>query len=109
MGVPRKRWTWRSAAVAQSALAAVALLTLAFAPPVHGRTLLVPVSGNEVAPALLDQLGLTPVAGGPFAGSMLVEGIGRAHAGVLFDQGILMLAAPAALCSAPSPSEGDAR
>ena len=88
----------RWAAVAQGVLAAVALSALAFVPPPHGRTLLVPLSADQISPVILDRLMLTPMARGPLPGSLLVEGKGRDLAGALLNQGILMLAAPAAIC-----------
>ena len=108
MDTPCAKWTWRSAAAVQMALAAAGLMALAFAPPAHGRTLLVPISGGQIAPKMLDRLMLTPIARGPVSGSLVVEGIGRAHAGILLDNGIIMLAAPAALCSPPADSGGKA-
>ena len=98
MELLRAGWTWRSAAVAQGVLAVVALLALAFVPPAHGRTLLVPFSGEPISRSLLDRLMLTPMRPGPLRGSLLVEGKGRELAGTMLNQGILMLAAPAVIC-----------
>ena len=108
MGLENQGSAWRAAAAAQGALAVVALLVLAFAPPAQGRTLLVPVSGNAIPAETLDKLMLTRIAPGPLPGSVIVEGEGRALARPLFDQGILMLAAPAALCRVADESGGEA-
>ena len=102
------RGKWRAAAAAQCALAAVVLVTLTFAPPVHGRTLLVPVDGRPVPEGMLDEMLLFRLAPGPLPGPDVDEGRGRALAGPLFEGGILMLAAPAALCGADAPgSDGE--
>lgn len=61
--------------------------------------LLIPLTGEPVATETLRPLMLTPLAPGPFPGSIIVDGRGRSLAGTLFDKGIVMLAAPAALCS----------
>ena len=95
------------AAAAQGALAAAALLTLTLAPPAHGRTLLVPLNGIAVSQPLLDELMLSRLSPGPLPGSVVVEGRGHLLAAELFDNGIIMLAAPAALCS--DDGEGSSR
>ncbi len=77
---------------------AIALCALAFAPPVHGQTLLIPIDGTPIPTSTLEALLLTPLNNGPVAGSLVVEGKGREHAAGLLGQGIIMLAAPAALC-----------
>ena len=64
---------WHSAAAAQIALAAVILLVIAFAPPIHGRTLLIPISGKAINPDLLQPLMLTPIGTGPLPGSVVVD------------------------------------
>ena len=92
---------WHWAAAGQATLVALVLFVIAFAPPPHGRTLLVPVSGETISPALLGKLMLTPLSPGPLPGSVVVEGKGRELAKPLFDEGILMLAAPAAICRVP--------
>ena len=89
---------WHSAAAAQIALAAVILLVIAFAPPIHGRTLLIPISGKAINPDLLQPLMLTPIGTGPLPGSVVVDGKGRELARPLLNEGILMLAAPSAVC-----------
>jgi hypothetical protein len=89
---------WRSTVAAQAALATVVLLVLAFAPPVYGRLMLIPLDGKRVSRALLDRWTLTPIAYGPLPGSVVADGKGRELAPTLFHQGIVVLAAPAALC-----------
>ncbi len=87
------------AAALQAALALVALPLIAFAPPAHGRTLLVPVDGQPIDATPLNELLLQPVGVGPLPGSVVVDGVGRGLAGTLFQRGIIMVAAPAGLCS----------
>lgn len=94
------------AAALQGALAAAMLCALAFAPPAHGRTLLIPVDGKPIRETVLNQAMLFPIAAGPLPGSMIVDGPGRGVAGDLFNDGIIMLAAPAALCSERTDTEG---
>ena len=74
------------------------MLVVGFAPGEHGRMLLIPVTGQPVAAETLRPLMLTALGPGPLPGSVIVDGRGRSLAGTLFDKGILMLAAPAALC-----------
>ena len=92
------RPVWRAAAAIQAALAVGILVVLTFAPPAHGRTLLIPLDGRPVSTALLDQSMLSRLKAGPLPGSVVVEGKGRELAAGLFDKGIIMLAAPAVLC-----------
>lgn len=82
----------------QGAVATASLLILTFAPGEHGRMLLIPVTGQPVAAETLRPLMLTPLASGPLPGSVIVDGRGRSLAGALFDKGIVMVAAPAAIC-----------
>jgi len=93
---------WRAAVVLQGLLAASTFLVVAFAPPEVGRTLLIPLNGNPINQTMLERAMLTRLYQGPLPGSLIVEGRGRALAPRLFDQGIIMLAAPAALCSGAS-------
>ena len=97
----------RTAATLQVALAAMALCALAFAPPAHGRTLLIPVDGKPIDRSVLDRAMLLRIGDGPLPGSIVVDGPGRDVAGSLFQKGIVMLAAPAALCSERVPQEGE--
>jgi hypothetical protein len=96
---------WRTAAAAQAALAAAAFLMVAFSPPEVGRTLLIPLDGRPISEAMLERSALMRFADGPLPGSVLVEGRGRILASSLLGQGIVMLAAPAALCVASAPGE----
>jgi hypothetical protein len=97
---------WLVAAALQGVLAAVSLLALAFSPAEVGRTLLVPIDGKPVDQAVLNRFNLRRVANGPITGSIVVEGMGRPLAATLLDNGIVMMAAPAALCGGES-SPGD--
>ncbi len=97
----------RWAAAFQALLALLVLCVLAFAPPAHGRTLLIPVDGEPISRSLLDRQMLTRLATGPLPGSVVVDGKGRALAATLFNEGIIMLAAPAALCTETSSDEGE--
>jgi hypothetical protein len=74
-------------AVAQVTLGVMALILVAFAPPAQGRM---------PGPAL-HQLRATPLAEGPLPGSWIVEGESRSLAG-LWSEGIVVLAAPEAIC-----------
>ena len=94
---------WRAAAVLQGVLATVAFVAIAFAPPAVGRTLLVPLDGKPIRQTLLDHSMLSRLAQGPLPGSVIVEGRGEVLASALFEQGILMLAVPAAMCREAAP------
>ena len=84
-------------AVAQAALGIMALILVAFAPPEQGRMLVVPIDGHPIAGSALLQLDATPLAAGPLPGSLIVEGESRSMAG-LWSEGIVVLAAPEAIC-----------
>ena len=96
-------WT---GAGAQGVLALLAVVTLAFYPPIHGRMLLVPIDGQQVSASVLGQLMLFEVGDGPLPGSVVVDGPGRKYAGSLLRVGIIPLGAPPALCSSTT-SSGD--
>lgn len=93
---------WIVGAALQLALAVTALLAMAFAPGEAGRTLLVPIDGTPIDRAVLQQLMLRPLAPGPLPGSVIVDGRGRSLAGRLLGSGVIMLAAPAAMCGGVS-------
>lgn len=84
--------------VVQVALAMLALLVVAFAPPPHGRMLLVPLDGKPVSEATIAEVRATPVARGPLPGSWVVDGERQRLSG-LWGRKVLVLAAPSALCS----------
>jgi len=84
--------------VAQLAIAVLAMLAVAFAPPAYGRMLLIPLDGRPVSQARLAELQATPLKPGSLPGSQVVEGR-RAELSGLWAQRVLVLAAPAALCS----------
>jgi hypothetical protein len=82
----------------QLTLAISAMLLVAFAPPAQGRMLLVPLDGQPVSVATLRELSATPLANGPLPGSAVIEGERRLLSG-LWSSGIMVLAAPAAICA----------
>lgn len=84
--------------VVQLALAMLALAVVAFTPPAQGRMLLVPLDGQPVSQATIIGLHAIPLVPGPLPGSWVVEG-DRQLLSDLWDQGVFVLAAPAALCS----------
>jgi hypothetical protein len=84
--------------VVQLALAMLALLAVAFTPPAQGRMLLVPLDGQPVSQATIIGLRATPLVPGPLPGSFVVEGDRQMLSG-LWARRVLVLAAPAALCS----------
>ena len=84
--------------VIQLALAMLALLVVAFTPPAQGRMLLVPLDGRPVSEATIRDVQATPVARGPLPGSWVVDG-NRGLLSGLWARHVLVLAAPAALCS----------
>ena len=90
----------------QVALATLALLLVAFAPPAHGRMMLIPIDGKPVSGSAIALLRVTPLAPGPTPGSLVVEGNRDLLSG-LWSDGILVLAAPAALCASPVSGGGE--
>lgn len=90
---------------AQLTLAVAALLLVAFAPPAQGRMLLVPLNGKSITEPMIWGLHATPLKPGPLQGSWVVEGERASLAGLLSSKGIIVLAAPAAVCgSRDNPS-----
>ncbi len=85
---------------AQVAIATTALLLVAFAPPAHGRMLLIPLNGEPVSGATIRDLRATPLVEGPLPGSQVVDGERRLLSG-LWSDGVMVLAAPAAVCASP--------
>jgi hypothetical protein len=90
----------------QIALAALILLTLAFAPPDRGRMLLIPLNGDPIHPSLLARLPLVPERPGPLPGSLLVFGSSEGQFLHLLKQGVLILAAPHIICGEPHKETG---
>jgi hypothetical protein len=84
--------------VVQLALAMLASVVVAFAPPAHGRMILVPLDGQPVSRVKVVALQASPLKPGPLPGSLVVDGDRKSLTG-LWDQQILVLAAPAALCA----------
>lgn len=83
---------------AQLAIAAVAFLVMAFAPPEKGRMLIVPLDGAQIAASEIRRLKAIPLTGGPLPGSWVVDGERRLLSG-LWSRGIVVLAAPAPICT----------
>jgi hypothetical protein len=94
-----------AALVAQCGLAAVVLLLLAFAPPDRGEMFLVPLDGEPVSPALLNQLPAVAERSGPLPGSLLVFGSSEGQFFHMLGHGVLILSAPRPLCGAHKESE----
>jgi hypothetical protein len=101
MQVKLRKWGLMSA---QVLLGSLALLSVAFAPPAQGRMLLVPLSGKPVSIATVNSLRATSLLAGPLPGSVVVEG-DRGPLLALWSQGILVLAAPQAICGGPVVGE----
>jgi len=91
---------------AQMALAILALVLIAFAPPPYGRMLLVPLDGQPVSSTAIHDLRATPLVAGPLPGSWVVEGDRRLLSG-LWSKGVMVLAAPAAVCASPASGGND--
>ena len=85
-------------ALFQLALATLALVVMAFAPPAQGRMLLVPIDGRPVSREVIEAAAATPLKSGPLPGSLVVDG-DRARLSGLLAQRVILLAAPAALCA----------
>ena len=83
---------------AQMAIAILALFLIAFVPPAYGRMLLVPLDGQPMSSTAIRDLQATPLVAGPLPGSWVVEGDRQLLSG-LWSEGVLVLAAPAAVCS----------
>ena len=92
-------------AVGQLALGMSALLLVAFAPPAHGRMLLVPIGGKPIARTTIEQRQATLVKPGPIRGSWVVEGRRAALTGLISPEAIIVLAAPQAICGGAAASE----
>jgi hypothetical protein len=93
----RKARTEIGAAV-QLLLTGSVLLVAAFAPPPHGRLLLLPISSAQVDAGLVARVGLAHIRAGPVRGSIVADGPGIDLAPALLQHGSLMVAAPAAIC-----------
>jgi hypothetical protein len=85
--------------VGQAAIAAAALMALAFAPPAHGRMLVVPIDGEPVDRQLVRNAHATVLVQGPLPGSWIVEGQRARLARSFSSKGIIILAAPHAICA----------
>ena len=89
----------------QLTLAIAALLLVAFTPPVQGRMLLIPLDGQPIPEATVRGWQALPLKPGPLQGSWVIEGERRSLAGLLFSKGIVVFAAPAAICVSSVASE----
>ena len=87
--------------MAQVTLGLLTLMLVALAPPAQGRMLIVPLDGRPIAGSAIHQLHATPLAAGPLPGSWIVDGERRLLAG-LWSDGIVVLAAPEAICGGPA-------
>lgn len=85
--------------VGQVAVASAALLTLTFAPPAYGRMLVVPIDGEPVDQGLIHNAHATVLIKGPLPGSWVVEGQRALLARSFSSKGIILLAAPQAICA----------
>ena len=85
--------------IGQAAIAAAALLAVAFAPPAYGRMLVVPIDGQPVDQQLILNAGATPLLKGPLPGSLVVEGQRALLARSFSSKGIIILSAPEAICA----------
>lgn len=85
--------------IGQAAIAAAALLALAFAPPAHGRMLIVPLDGEPVDLQLIRRAQAAPLFQGPLPGSWVVEGRRAILARSFNSQRTILLAAPQAICA----------
>ena len=83
--------------IGQLTLGASALLLAAFAPPAQGRMLLVPLDGEPIARTTIESAHALALKPGPVRGSWVVDGQRTALAG-LMSEGIIVLAAPDAIC-----------
>lgn len=84
--------------VAQLGLAILAMMLVALAPSEQGRLLLVPLDGRPISKAAIGELMATPLKPGPLPGSWVVDG-NRRLLSDLWVRRVVVLAAPAALCS----------
>lgn len=85
--------------VGQAVIAGLAIGAIAFAPPAQGRILVAPVNGQPVDHQLIRQANATPLAPGPLPGSWIVEGQRAQLARSFSSTGIIILAAPQAVCA----------
>ncbi len=94
--------------IGQAAVALCALLLLAFAPPVAGSFLLVPLTQGAAAglAALAIERGGAITGMGPLPGSLIVVGDRATLASAMLNRGVLPLAAPSLLCREPGETEG---
>ena len=88
----------------QLALAALTSLVVVFAPPPQERMLLVPLNGEPISNATIEDHHATPLKPGPMIGAWVVDGERETLARLLSSNGIFVLAAPAAICGGPVPN-----
>ena len=88
----------------QLALGLTALMLVAFAPPAQGRMLLVPLDGEPIAMPTIEAAHALALRPGPIEGSWVVDGQ-RAALASLLSEGIIVLAAPDAICGGATSNE----
>ncbi len=88
----------------QVVLGMSAMLLVAFAPPAQGRMLLLSLNGEPISEPMIRAFHATPLKPGPLQGSWIVDGERASLAGLLSSNGIMVLAAPAALCASSVPN-----
>lgn len=91
-------------ALAQLTLGVMTLMAVALTPPHQGRMLIVPLDGQPIAGSAFHRLHTAPLAAGPLPGSWIVDGK-RRHLAGLWSKGIVVLAAPDAVCGGPASGE----
>ncbi|MFD1786869.1 hypothetical protein ACFSC3_04715 [Sphingomonas floccifaciens] len=80
---------------------ALVIVAIAFWPPQRGAMLMIPLSGHAATAVDVALAGHASLIGmGPLPGSMVVLGDRAMLGGPALDRGILLLAAPRAICGA---------
>ncbi len=80
-------------------MAALLVPLLAMAPPADGAMLLIPIVPERLVGAVAVRHGALILGNGPIAGSLIVRGRAADLTTPLLAQGILLLRAPASLCT----------
>lgn len=104
--VPMKRFGIHRAALCQLGLAAAIIVVIALWPPQRGAMLMIPLDGRlATAVDVAMAGGAALLATGPLPGSMIVIGDRAALDRSAIGHGILLLAAPRALCGDRLPGK----
>ena len=87
--------------ICQVAIAAVGVTVLAIAPPAQGKMMLVPMTEEAASalPLLAAGRGALIIGGGPFAGSLVVDGRRETLMAAGWNHAILVTAAPVTGCA----------